>query len=225
MPNVLIMTMHLRRRPGRYREVLRAAGFAPVDPPGSHRLSEADLIAALPECDALLAGGDPVTGRMIASAPRLRAIARTGVGYDAVDVAGATARRIAVAIVPGTNHESVAEQAFGLLLALTRNIVNNDRTIRAGGWDRTLVAPIRGKTLGLVGLGRIGRAMASRARAFGMHVVAYDPLADPAFDDQHGIRRLGFDDLLAGSDVVSLHAPLIPETDRKSTRLNSSHSS
>ena len=103
---------------------------------------------------------------MIARAPRLRAIARTGVGYDAVDLATATARGIAVSITPGTNQESVAEQAFALLLALTRNVVNNDRTIRAGGWDRTLVKPIRGKTLGLVGLGRIGRAMAIRAQAF-----------------------------------------------------------
>src|SRR4051812_49299878 len=78
MPNILIMPTPLRHRPGRYREILGEAGFTPIDPPGDHRLSEADLIAAMPEADALLAGGDPVTARMIAVAPRLRAIARAG---------------------------------------------------------------------------------------------------------------------------------------------------
>ena len=102
----------------------------------------------------------------------------------------------------------MAEQTFALLLALTRDVVNNDRMIRAGGWDRTLVQPLRGKTLGLVGLGRIGRAVATRALAFGMRVVAFDPLADADFDARHGIRRLGLDELLAASDVVSLHLPL-----------------
>ena len=91
-------------------------------------------------------------------------------------------------ITPGTNQESVAEQTFALLLALTRDVVNNDTIIRAGGWSRALVQPLRGKTLGLVGLGRIGRAVATRALAFGMRVVAYDPCADADFDARHGIR-------------------------------------
>src|SRR3954465_2048466 len=136
MPNVLIMPTPLRHRPGRYREVLSAAGFTPIDPPGYHRLSETDLIEALPEADALLAGGDPVTARIIESAPRLRAIARAGVGYESVDLAAATARAIPVAITPGANHASVAEQNFALLLTLTRNLMALDRSIRAGGWDR-----------------------------------------------------------------------------------------
>ena len=113
MPNVLIMPTPLRHRPGRYREVLSAAGFTPIDPPGYHRLSEADLIEALPEADALLAGGDPVTARMIRSAPRLRAIARAwGRVPSSVDLKTATARGIAVAITPGANHESVAEHTL-----------------------------------------------------------------------------------------------------------------
>jgi phosphoglycerate dehydrogenase-like enzyme len=145
-------------------------------------------------------------------APKLRAIARTGVGYDAVDVAAATARKIPVIITPGTNQESVAEQAFALLLAVTRRIAANDALIRAGGWSRTLAMPIRGKTLGLVGLGRIGRAMASRGLAFGMNVVAYDPIADPATDARLGVTRVDFDELLAQADVVSLHLPLAPQT-------------
>ena len=110
-------------------------------------------------------------------------------------------------IAPGTNQESVAEQAFGLLLGLTRRIALNDRLIRSGGWERGLPQPIRGKMIGLVGLGRIGRAMVPRAIAFGMTVIAYDPVPDGDFDLQHGIQRVSFDELLQTADVVSLHLP------------------
>lgn len=212
MPTVLISPEPLRQQPGAFREVLEAAGFECLDLPPGPTATEAQLRETLPKVDAMLAGSERLTGALFDLAPRLRVIARTGVGYDAVDVAAATARKIAVAITPGTNQESVAEQMFSLLLALSRNIVNNDRTIREGGWSRTLVQPLRGKTLGLVGLGRIGRAVASRALAFGMRVLAYDPVADPEFDARLGIGRRSFEDLLAESDVVSLHLPLAPET-------------
>lgn len=213
MPTVLIGPTPLRHQAGRFREILAAAGFRCIDPAGHHTLTSSDLQAALPEVDAMIAGSEQVTAALIAAAPRLRAIARTGVGYDTVDVAAATARAIAVVITPGTNQESVAEQAFALLLALTRNVVGNDRTIRAGGWDRTLVQPLRGKTLGLVGLGRIGRAMATRAVAFGMRVLAFDPIAvDSEFETRHSILRHELDALLAASDVVSLHSPLTDQT-------------
>jgi phosphoglycerate dehydrogenase-like enzyme len=213
MPTVLIAPSPLRNQEGPFREILRAAGFRFLDPDGDHTLTESDLRATLPEADAMIAGGERISAELLALAPRLRAIARTGVGYDAVDIAAATARQIPVMITPGTNQESVAEQSFALLLALTRNVVGNDRTIRAGGWDRTLPVPLRGKTLGLVGLGRIGRAVATRALAFGLRVVTYDPAAgDAEFEAKHGIRRLGFEELLAESDVVSLHLPLLAAT-------------
>jgi D-3-phosphoglycerate dehydrogenase / 2-oxoglutarate reductase len=153
-----------------------------------------------------------ITAELLDLAPRLRAIARTGVGYDAIDVPAATARRIPVTITPGTNQESVAEHTFALLLALTRRIARNDVIIKSGGWDRELAEPIRGKTLGLVGLGRIGRAVATRALAFGMKLVAFDPLADPEFDARHRVTRLGIEELLATADVVSLHLPLTAAT-------------
>jgi phosphoglycerate dehydrogenase-like enzyme len=211
MSTVLIGPGPLRGQPGPFRDLLRTAGFdAFIDFPGDHTLTEAELRQALPEADAMLAGGERLSAELLELAPKLRAIARTGVGYDAIDLAAATARKIAVVITPGTNQESVAEHAFALLLAVTRNVVNNDREVRAGGWNRSLVRPVRGQTLGLLGLGRIGRAVATRALAFGMRVVAFDPIAVPEFDAQHGITRLPLDDLLAGSDVVSLHMPLTP---------------
>ena len=211
MPNVLIMPTPLRHRPGRFRALLHEAGFATLDPPGTGKLSEGDLRAALPESDALLAWGGPITAEMMARAPRLRVIARTGAGYDSVDLAAATTRGIAVTVTPGVNAESVAEQTFALLLALTRNVVGNDRSIRRGAWDRSqTVRPLRGTTLGIVGLGRCGRAVAERALAFGMRVVAFSPRAASAPDAR--IRYLEFDDLLTQSDVVSLHLPLTPST-------------
>ena len=212
MPTVLISPEPLRHQPGPFREVLEAAGFECIEVPPGPTTTEAQLREFLPRVDAMLAGSELLTAELFDLAPRLRVIARTGVGYDAVDVAAASARRIAVTITPGANQESVAEQMFSLLLALSRNIVNNDRTVREGGWNRIMVQPLRGKTLGLVGLGRIGRAVATRAVAFGMHVIAYDPVFSPELDTQLGISRRGFDELLAESDVVSLHLPLVPDT-------------
>jgi phosphoglycerate dehydrogenase-like enzyme len=188
------------------------AGFTPIDVDGDHTLSEAELRAVLPGADAIVAGGELLSAELLANAPRLRAIARTGVGYDSVDIAEATARKIVVTITPGTNHDSVAEHTFALLLALTRRIVTDDRIIHDGGWDRTLPRPLRGTTLGLIGLGRIGRAVALRALAFDMRVIAFDPIADAPFDAQYGIDRVSMDELLAVSDVVSLHLPLIEST-------------
>lgn len=212
MPSVLIGPYLLRNAPGRFRDILTEAGFEPVDPVGGPALSREELLPHLPHIDALIAGGERMTPELFDLAPRLRVIARTGVGYDLIDLAAAARHRVAVTITPGTNQESVAEQTLALILALTRRIVSNDRLIHAGGWDRSLVAPVRGKTLGLIGMGRIGRAVAVRARAFRMDLVAFDTVADAEFDRAHGIRRVKLDELLASSDIVSLHLPLSEST-------------
>ncbi len=212
MPSVLIGPYLLRNASGRFREILTEAGFEPIDPQGGPALSRDELIPYLPRIDALIAGGERMTPDLFAMAPRLRAIARTGVGYDLIDVPAATEHRVAVSITPGTNQDSVAEQTMALLLSLARRIVSNDRLIHQGGWDRSLVTPVRGKTLGLIGMGRIGRAVAIRARAFRMDVVAFDTIADAAFDREHGIRRVGLDELARTSDFISLHVPLTEAT-------------
>ena len=212
MPTVLIAPAPLRHQPGPYRDVLVAAGFVPIDPEGEDTLSDAQLRSYLPLADAMLAGGEVLSASVLADAPRLRVIARTGVGYDCVDLVAATRRGIPVTITPGTNQGSVAEQTFALLLALARNVHGNDRTIRAGGWDRTLVRPLRGTTLGLLGLGRIGRAVAVRARAFEMRVIACDPLPPGPFEAELDIDRVPFEAVLREADVLSLHLPLTEET-------------
>ncbi len=208
MPNALIGSGPLRNQPGRFRDILHEAGFETLDPPGSGALSESELREYLPRCSAIVAGGEPLSAEVLALCPDLRAIARTGVGYDAVNLESANEKAIAVTITPGTNHDSVAEQSFALLLAVLRRVAINDQIIRSGGWDRTLVAPARGKVLGLVGLGRIGRAMIPRALAFGMEVLGFDPVDQTS----NSVRRVSLDELLAQSDIVSLHLPLTPST-------------
>jgi phosphoglycerate dehydrogenase-like enzyme len=212
MPTVLVSPGPLRNQAGQFREILRSAGFDFIDPPGDHQLTDEELRAVIPRADAMLAGSELIYGEVLDLAPRLRAIARTGVGYDAVDVPAATARRIPVMIAPGTNQGSVAEMTFALLLAVARDVVKNDRLVHSGGWSRKLVTPLRGKTMGLLGLGRIGRAVATRALAFEMKVVAHDPLADTEFAQRHGIALLDFDELLKASDILSIHSPLTPQT-------------
>ena len=212
MPSVLIGPYLLRNAPGRFRDILTEAGFEPIDPDGGPALTREELLPYLPKIDALIAGGERMSPDLFAMAPNLRAIARTGVGYDLIDIPAATRHRVAVSITPGTNQESVAEQTMALLLALARRIPANDRLIHSGGWDRTLVTPVRGKTLGLIGMGRIGRAVAVRAKAFRMEVVAFDTILDAEFDQQHGIRRVSLDELIRQSDFVSLHVPLTEAT-------------
>jgi D-3-phosphoglycerate dehydrogenase / 2-oxoglutarate reductase len=214
MPTVLIGSEPIRRKPGAFRTLLETSGFRVLEPTSDARLYEPDLLALLPECDAIVAGGEAISAAVIDACPKLRVIARTGVGYDAVDLAAANRHNIAVTITPGTNQDSVAEHTFALLLALERDLVSHDQAIRSGKWARTVLPrPIRGKTMGIVGLGRIGRAVATRAVAFGMKVLAFEPVADvEAFASKHGIERVGFDDLIAGSDVVSLHLPFAEAT-------------
>jgi phosphoglycerate dehydrogenase-like enzyme len=139
-------------------------------------------------------------------------IARTGVGYDRVDVAAATELGIAVTITPNSNHEAVAEFALALLFAVAKSIVSNDRQVRQGRWPRELVAPLRRCTLGILGLGRIGRSTAVRAAALGMKVIATENAPDLEFARRNSIRLVDFETLLRDSDFLSLHCPLGDET-------------
>lgn len=212
MPSVLVGPHLLRNQPGPFRTILTAAGFEVIDPVGDPALTEPQLREYLPRADALLAGGERMTPEMFAIAPWLRVIARTGVGYDLINLEAAARHNVVVTITPGTNQDSVAEQTFALILALCRRIVAYDRNIHAGGWDRQLVAPVRGKILGLIGLGRIGQAVARRAHAFGMQIIAFDPTPNPIFEAEYRVRRTTVPELLSESDIVSLHVPLTPET-------------
>jgi phosphoglycerate dehydrogenase-like enzyme len=212
MERVLIAPMTLADVGGAFVEVLRGAGFELVYPGAGHQLTEDELFAALDGVTAAVAGSEPYTPRVLAAHPGLKVVARVGVGYDAVDLPAATANGTAVTIAPNTNQEAVAEHTFALMLALVKDVVNQDRGTREGRWPRRIHLPLRGHTLGLVGLGRIGKAVATRALAFNMRVVAYDPFPDGAFASAHGIPLLPLEQLLRESDFVSLHLPATKET-------------
>jgi len=211
-PRVLVTPTVLAGIDGLFLEVLRAGGLEAVYPARPVQPTESDLLEDLPGISAVLAGSEPYTRRVIESSPGLRVIARAGVGYDAVDVAAATEHGIAVTITPGTNQDTVAEHTFALILGLAKKVVAGDRTVRSGSWAREPSLPLRGRTLGIAGLGRIGKAVALRGAGFGMALLAYEPFPDEAFVKQVGVTLVPLERLLAESDYLSLHMPLTPES-------------
>jgi D-3-phosphoglycerate dehydrogenase / 2-oxoglutarate reductase len=200
--------------PSSAAELLRAAGWT-VDTKSGRKPDE--LARDLATADALIVrSATQVTADLIAAAPNLRVIARAGTGVDNVDVPAATARGILVMNAAGANSVSVAELTVGFLVALARAIPAADASMKQGVWDkkRFMGIELRGKVLGVVGFGRIGREVASRARAFGMEILAYDPFLASRAADAAGVPLVTLDDLLARADFLTLHVPALPETRR-----------
>ncbi len=194
-------------------ELLQAAGVEVVPSPVDRPLQDDELAAFLGEFDGLVVGVDRVGPRALAAGrPRLRVVARNGVGTDTVDVQAATELGVVVTNAPSVNADSVADFTFALLLALARRLVEADRAVRAGDWPPLVGVELRGKCLGLVGFGRIGQRVAERARGFGLRVVAYDPQPDREVAHALGVELVPFHRLLEQADFLSLHLPLLPET-------------
>jgi C-terminal binding protein len=180
-------------------------------------LDEADVAARAAAADVLLVFHDiKLTERSIAALAKCRGIVRCGVGFDNVDLKAAGGRGIVVCNVPDYGTEEVADHALMLLLALARRLLPAEQSVRAGRWDATTVfgtPRLRGRTLGLIGCGRIGTAMALRAKALGMRVVFYDPYKPDGLEKALGVERCWrLDDLLTQSQFLSLHCPLTAET-------------
>jgi phosphoglycerate dehydrogenase-like enzyme len=213
MPKVLVTPTTLTCE-GPHTALLREAGFEIVFPKRQAQLTEQELLDELPGIAAALAGSEPYTALVLEQAKALRVIARAGVGYDAVDLPAASKHGVAVAITPGANHDAVAEHTLAMLLAVAKNLRLLDLTTRQGKWVRTPTLPLRGQTLGIVGLGRIGKSVAVRARALGMKLLVTEAAPDRAFIAAHGLGLVPLERLLAESDYVTLHAPLLPATQR-----------
>jgi len=193
-------------------DLLRAEGWT-VDARSGRPLEQ--LKADLAGADAIVVrSATKVTSELIAAAPRLRAIARAGTGVDNVDITAASARGIVVMNAPGANSISVAELAMAQLLALARRLPAADQSMKAGQWDKKsfLGEEVRGKVLGLAGLGRIGQEVAQRARAFEMTIIAHDPFIAAQVAQDLGIELVSLDDLCARADYLSLHMPSTPQT-------------
>ncbi|MEX0715188.1 MAG: phosphoglycerate dehydrogenase [Planctomycetaceae bacterium] len=207
-----VLCTALTSETGPHFEILRAAGFdcRLVDRRLDLWNAEA-LVEALSGSVAVIAGSEPYPRRVIESLPELRAICRAGVGFDAVDLEACEDACVIVATTPGVNHHAVAEHALAMLLAVARGFPELDRHVRAGDWKRPFHPRVMGSTLGIVGLGRIGQAVATRAVGLGMKVLVCEPAPNEEFVRQWNLELTELDDLLARSDFVSLHLPMSAE--------------
>lgn len=212
MKRVLLTTTSYQDTPGPHHELLASQGFEVVCERGP--LPEEKMLALAGDFDAFLCGDDAVTRAVIdKSLPRLQVISKYGIGLDKIDVDYATEKKLPVLFTPGVNHTTVAEHTFGLLFGITKHIVTTAAAARGGEWKRLTGHEIMGKTIGILGLGRIGKEVAIRANAFGLKVIAFDIYWDDAFAGEHGIRRCdSMDEVLENSDIVSLHCFLSDET-------------
>jgi len=192
---------------------LRNAGMNLIDMRGSG-VQDPKFVEALKQSDAILCGNDLVVNdEVLDMAPGVKAIAKMGAGLDTVDIDAATRHNAIVFHTPGANNQAVADHTFALMLNVARKIIYCDRSLREKRWEHTKIMGLEiwQKTLGLIGLGAIGRCVAQRAKGFEMKVVAHDPYWPEAFAAGQGIERIAIDELLKVSDVISIHAPLTPE--------------
>ncbi|MEM7699550.1 MAG: phosphoglycerate dehydrogenase [Verrucomicrobiota bacterium] len=216
MTRVLLTTTSYQDTPGPHHDLLESAGFEIERERGP--LPEETMLDLAGEFDAFLCGDDAISSAVIdQSLPRLKVISKYGIGLDKIDVAYATSKDLAVLNTPGVNHTTVAEHTFGLLLSLTKRIQDNAIDVSAGkwqaGWKKPIGHEILGTTLGIIGLGRIGKEVAVRAKAFGMELIAFDPYFDDAFAETHSVTRASsMEEVLLQSDVVSLHCFLDENT-------------
>jgi D-3-phosphoglycerate dehydrogenase len=208
---ILVTTTSFQDTPGRHHQMLADAGFEIDRARGP--LPEEELLKLVGSHDGILCGDDAFTRRVLEKCrPRLRVLSKYGIGVDKIDLAAATELGIPVTYCPGVNHVTVAEHTFGLLLSLTRLIPPQDAAVKRGEWQRRTGRELAGKTLGILGLGRIGKEVAKRAVAFEMKVCAYDVHWDEAFARQFGVeRKPAAEDVLREADVVSLHMNLTDE--------------
>jgi len=193
-------------------KLLEEAGCEVVYPPGGLGKDEDKVREALADVDAILASMEPLNAATMGQAERLKVIARNGVGYDAVDTDYCTERGIVLTNTPGALSDAVAEETFGLILALTRHITRGDRTVKGGEYDVPFGEDLAAMTLGVIGGGHIGGEVIRRGMAFKMKVLVCDPYADAARIKELGGELASMDELLTEADIVSFHLPLTPES-------------
>jgi D-3-phosphoglycerate dehydrogenase len=214
MKRILLTTTSFQDTPGEHHQMLEKEGFEIVRERGPLPESRMLELVAKGDFDGWLIGDDAITRAVIEkSLPRLKVISKYGIGLDKVDVKSATEFKLPVTFCPGVNHTTVAEHVFGLMLAIYRDIVPQCNYVKSGNWKRLTGHELAGKTIGVIGLGRIGKEVSSRARAFGMNVIAFDLYWDEKFAQQYSVQRAdSIEDVLKVSDIVTLHTNLTDET-------------
>jgi D-3-phosphoglycerate dehydrogenase len=192
---------------------LAGAGFEVVRNTTGGILTKPQMMELIAPCAGVVVGVDPLDAEVIAAAPHLRAIAKYGVGVDNIDLEAAKARGIKVSRTVGANASAVADYALALMLALSRKLLLIDRRCRQGDWSKITTLDVTGATLGLIGLGAIGKLVAKRAQGFDMKVLAYDVVWDEDYAGANGIEYAQPERILREADFVSLHLPLLPSTE------------
>lgn len=209
---VLIATRSFGSTSQKPWDVLAEAGCELVQADMSQKMTEERLIELLADVDGAIVGVVPLTARVLENAPKLKVVSAHGVGVDHIDVKAAARQGVIVANCPGTNDQPVADLAIGLMIAIARKIPSVDRELRQGHWGRHSGSELWNKTLGLIGLGRIGRGVAKRALGFDIKVLAYDPYVSQEQVRSLDVSLTSFDEVIAASDFLSLHAVLNDET-------------
>jgi D-3-phosphoglycerate dehydrogenase len=214
---ILLTTTSFQDTPGKHHELLEASGLEVIRARGP--LKEAALLELISNhdgFDGFLNGDDEINQRVIDAAlsatKPLKVIAKYGIGLDSIDVQYATDKKVPVLFTPGVNHTTVAEHAFGLMIALVKHFWEHLSAVKAGKWKRITGHELAGKRLAVLGMGRIGKEVITRAVAFGMHPIAFDLFWDEEFALKYGVERASsLDEAIAGADIVSLHMNLTPE--------------
>ena len=211
---ILLTTTSYQDTPGRHHELLEGSGHEIVRDRGP--LTEERMLELVTEgggVDGILHGDDAITRQVLEAAlPRLKALSKYGIGLDSVDVPAATDLRVPVLFTPGVNHTTVAEHTFGLMLMLAKHLRDEANYVKEGQWKRITGCELAGKTLGILGLGRVGKEVALRGAAFGMDLIAFDVYWDEDFAKEHGITRAATaDEVIGACDVLSLNMNLTEE--------------
>ncbi len=214
MPKILITSTSFGKKYKPPLETLRSKGYELKLNDLGRPMQPDELIERLADCDGCIAGLDHYTAEVFRASEQLRIIARYGAGVDRVDLAAAAAAGVTVTNTPTANSDSVADLAVALMLAVARKIPAAHRSVCAGEWKNMYGVSLAGKTVGLIGFGRIGRRVADRVRGFRCDVLVFDPFVEPAAVEQAGARAVSLDELLASSDFISLHMPASDETAR-----------
>ena len=194
-------------------DMLEASGYEVVRNTTGGILEKTQMKALIADCAGVIVGVDPMDAEVLSAAPKLRAIAKYGVGVDNIDLGYCETHGIKVSRTVGANSEAVADYAVALMLAVARKVPAIDRKCRELNWGKITTRDVSHATLGLFGLGAIGRNVALRAQGFGMKVMAYDPYWPEAFAKEHDIARVDAETIFREADFISLHLPLMPETE------------
>ena len=199
-------------------ELLRSAGFEVILNPYKRKLKPEEIVALASDCDGIIAGVEQITEEVLRSLPKLKAISRCGVGLDNVDLEAAEKRGILISNTPNAPSQAVAELTIALILNLLRKVSLSDRRVRNGQWKKEMGQLISGKTVGIIGLGRIGKRVTELLKSFEVKILASEPNPDKKWVRKNKINLVSMDELLKESDIVTLH---IPYTEQNRNLINS----